>query len=380
MSGINTNLKKEYSMKKNLVVALGLTVLATPAFATKARLEALGENVNGSFIVQDNRNIFYNAAHVNTYRDLVTYEWGDTQSADSASSPRAEGGIFRTMGNLVWGVQLGNSSNISNAFRLGSGVTALEQNNIDLFVGGDAGVKWGASVAYSSSDNMAATGKQSAIRSRLGVIAGDLEAWANINISNKAESTTPPAAGSLNREFEGKLGYNLGAIYNFQGYRLFADYQSLEGESKGAVAGPLANGDISAKQLQVGAGRVARLNDRATLFTRVQYTMRDTENASFAALTGQAQCSADVAVACSKFKGSFVPVVVGMEYDATSWLALRGSLSQTIWGNQELAGTKTALDNTTAVAAGASVRFGEFSVDASLNSNNFGRVSAIYNF
>jgi hypothetical protein len=359
-------------MKRNLVVALGLTVLATPAFATKARLEALGENVNGSFIVQDNRNIFYNAAHVNTYRDLVTFEWGETQAVDAAGTPRAEGGIFRTMGNLVWGVQLGNSSNTSNAFRLGSGVVANEQNNIDLFVGGDAGVKWGASVAYSASEDMDNAGEQKAIRTRLGVIAGDIEGWANINISNSAESTTLGA-----REFDGKLGYNVGAIWNFQGYRIFGDYQSLEGESKAATNA----GDISAKQLQVGAGRITRLNDRATLFTRVQYTMRDAENAATGAIGAlNIDCSADTAVGCSEFKGSFVPVVIGMEYDATSWLVLRGSISQTIWGKQELNGTDTALDNTTAVAAGASVRFGEFAIDASLNSNYFGRVSAIYNF
>jgi len=56
-------------MKKQLTVALGLAVLATPAFASKARLQALGEDVNGSFYVNDLRNVFLNAANVNNYKD-----------------------------------------------------------------------------------------------------------------------------------------------------------------------------------------------------------------------------------------------------------------------------------------------------------------------
>ena len=52
----NVILQKGDFMKKQLTVALGLAVLATPAFATKARLQALGEDVNGSYYVNDNRN------------------------------------------------------------------------------------------------------------------------------------------------------------------------------------------------------------------------------------------------------------------------------------------------------------------------------------
>jgi len=338
-------------MKKQLTVALGLAVLATPAFASKARLQALGEDVNGSFYVNDNRNIFLNSAHVNNHKDLVTFEWGNTAAAtDATGTPRAEGGVFRAHNNMVWGLYLGSESNTSNGFRAASGVAELEENNIDLFVGGDAGVKWGANVTYSKSadDEANADANQSAIRTRFGVIAGDIEGWANINVSNKAE-------GANGNEFEGKLGYKVGAIYNMNDYRIFADYQSFDGEAKPAAGGDF---DLKSNQLQVGAGRVSKLNDKASLFTRAQVTMTKQDIEAGAAATDS--------------KSTSVPVVIGLEYDAASWLVLRSSVSQAIWGTQEVNDNKSGLAETTTVNAGATLKFGELSVDGVIGNSAAG--------
>lgn len=344
-------------MKKQLVVALGLSVLATSAFASKARLQALGEDQYGSFYVNDNRNIFYNAAQVNNHKDLVTFEWGDTSVAqDSTGTPRAEGGVFKTMGNMVYGVYLGSESNTANGFRAASGLTgvgATEENNIDLFVAGDAGVKWGANVTYSKSadDETQNDANQQAIRTRFGVIAGDIEGFANINVTNKAEDST-------GQEFKGKLGYQVGAIYNLNDYRVFAEYRSFSGEADGAV-----DGDLKASQLQVGAGRSTRLNDKATLFTKAQLTWAKSENDNGVDFGTPASCNAASALGCEEFKAMFVPVTVGLEYDATSWLVLRTSIAQTIYGSQEDADNKKPFANSTVVNAGATLKFGEMSVD-----------------
>ena len=45
-------------MKKLAIATVGLAVLSTSAHATKARLEALGQNVFGSQYLDDNRNVF----------------------------------------------------------------------------------------------------------------------------------------------------------------------------------------------------------------------------------------------------------------------------------------------------------------------------------
>src|SRR5690554_693409 len=99
-------------MKKQLTVALGLAVLATPAFASKARLMALGEDANGSFFINDNRNIFLNAAEANNHADLVTFEWGNNNGADSDTDANAEGGILYSHKNLVYGLHLGGQSTL----------------------------------------------------------------------------------------------------------------------------------------------------------------------------------------------------------------------------------------------------------------------------
>jgi hypothetical protein len=327
-------------MKKQLTVALGLAVLATPALASKARLQALGEDVNGSFYINDNRNIFLNAAQVNNHKDLVTFEWGDTvETTDATTTPRAEGGVFMSSNNLVYGLYLGSESNTSNEFRAASAVLVPEENNIDLFVGGDAGVKWGANLTYSNSakdETTAGENKQTAMRTRLGVIAGDLQAWANVNISNKAESG--------NNEFEGKLGYKVGAVYQLNNYNLFADYQNFQGEASGAV-----DGDIKLNQLQVGVARATKLNDKATLFTKVQYT--------------NAVADIEAGPAAADIKSSDVPVTIGLEYDAASWLAVRGSVGQSLWSNMKDDGDKSPMHETTVVNAGASLKFGELTVD-----------------
>src|SRR5690606_13118987 len=96
-------------MKKQIAIALGLAVVSTSAFATKARLEALGEDANGSMFISDNRNVFLNPATINYHKDFVTLEWGDTtQAVDAAETPRAEGGFFKASGNMVYGLYLGS--------------------------------------------------------------------------------------------------------------------------------------------------------------------------------------------------------------------------------------------------------------------------------
>jgi len=358
-------------MRKQLTVALGLAVLATPAFATKARLQALGEDVNGSFYVNDNRNIWLNPAQVNNHKDLVTFEWGDTNSGtahlDTAAAPRAEGGVYRNAGNLVYGLHLGGGSNTSNDFRTaaGLGATGMEDNNIDAFVGGDSGIKWGANLgyAYTHKDETPAGGEdahQESLRARGGIVAGDLQAFGVLSLINTATDT----AGA---EFAGDIGYSLGATYALQGNTLFANWgqNKAEGESVGGT-----RSDIELRQVELGAGRITRLNDRANFFSRISYTDTKAENEGGATAFGSGSCATAFALGCSKYKSITVPVVLGLEIEATSWLTFRGSVAQSVWSKEQDRDNDRPIRNTAVVNAGATLKFGELSVDGMIGNTN----------
>ncbi len=356
-------------MKTQLTLALGLAVLAAPAFASKARLQALGEDNYGSQYINDNRNIWLNAAQVNNHKDLVTYEFGTENTADDASSPRGEGGVFKTMGNMVYGVQMGAASSTGNGLRLASGLTgANETNNLDVFVGGDAGMKWGANLGYARGANeVRADGASTeSMRTRLGVIMGDLQVYANVNLINNAKGTDATAD-----KFEGDLGYQVGVIQAWDGNSVFADYRSFDAESTSSGT----KEDISLSQLQVGIGRVERLNDKTNLFLKASYVMGEVENdRNVGSAFGTAGCDATV-LACEEYSTSQLPVVVGLETEAASWLTLRASVSQVVWGSEEDKKNERSITDSTSINAGATLKFGELSVDGVIGNNAAGGVT-----
>ena len=348
-------------MRKQLTVVLGLAVLSTPAFATKARLQALGEDIYGSFYVNDNRNVFLNPAQVINHKDLVTFEWGQNGATDSVTTPKAEGGIYKAGGNLVYGVHLGAANNFANLFRSNTGlVNNGEENNIDLFVGGDTGLKWGVNVGYANTekDETAADAEAKSLRTRLGVIMGDTQVYGNINIVNEAEGVN---AGAQSVEFEGKLGFGVGAIQAWNGTSLFVDFKKLDAEGEVAGAG---SEDMSLQQIQAGIARVTVLNDKTNLFTRASFVQTKAENdltgGAFAAVPG---CNRFNPLACAEYDSMQVPVVLGLEAEATEWLTLRGSITQVVWGSEEDATNERGIRNSTGVNAGATLKFGELSVD-----------------
>lgn len=355
-------------MKKQLIVALGLAVLATPAFATKARLEALGEDNFGSYYIQDNRNIFLNSATLNNHKDFITFELGaaltnatNAATQDVAASPRAEGGFAKSHGNFVYGVHFGNTTPTTALFR--SKVTGgQEKNPIDVFIAGDAGVKWGVSVGYESYDGSSGTGdnriSSNALRTRLGVIAGDMEALAVISLKGDVHNRVDET------RMEGKSSYLLGVGYLLNNYKLFAEWTNAEAE----FGTGNTNEDIEFNRIRLGVGRAERINDRATLFAKVMVEQRTLDDSSNAA-AGGASVDTDTTT---------LPLTVGLEYDAASWLQLRASVIHNVWGTEERDfGTPVSqkLDSSVAntqVRAGASLKFGEFAVDGLISTTNSG--------
>jgi hypothetical protein len=370
-------------MKKIIGLVAGLAVVTAPAFASKARLQALGEDLSGSFFIDDNRNIFRNAALLNNYGDLVTYEWGDNNIAldDSGANaglgaladkqgPRGEGGVFFKQGSYVYGVQLGDVSNDSHLFRAAALTTANinaanEQNNISFWLAGESSVKWGASLVYSKAENDAATAataqrSSDAMRLRLGLAATNWEGFASINLGNEVEN------GDRSRKFKGDLGYQVGGIYKLDSSNtVWAVWRKLEGEEK------VAKNDLMLDSKEIGWGRVEKMNDKMTAYLKASVNMLETENEASTGVFGGATCASGAAslLGCDEYSSTRVPVVVGMEVRATEWLSLRGSLGQNLYGVEEDKNKERSIAGSTIVSAGASFHLGSFDIDGMIGNN-----------
>ncbi len=349
-------------MKKTLVIA-GLAVLSTSAFASKARMEALGQG-SYSYYLNDSRSVFLNPAALNDMKNYVVTEWGVGQVADSSTAPRAEGGFFREMGSFAYGLYLGNNGDTRTT--TGAAATFLDhQNAMDLMLAGDMGVKWGARVHYANSKDEATntiTRKNSAFGLSLGVTSGDLEGYANLALSDKSEGAK--VAGDM---WERKPGMQIGGSYKMSGMTFFADYSSTNEEVTAATGSTLATaaggtftpgtaGKITHKtsDMTFGAARVHEVNPGARIITDAQLVLSSDEVSGSVTTTQN-----------GKVKSTTLPVTLGMEADATSWLVVRGNVHQNVilGSSKSIAGKTTTIANSTTVDAGATLNFGKLKVD-----------------
>ena len=354
-------------MKKTLVIA-GLALLSTNAFASKARLEALeGYNGAASLYISDKGNIFRNAATINTHKNFVVTEWGAAATAtDTVGAPRAEGGFFKDAGSLAYGLYFGRDAN--NDTRPAAYLD--QDNSLDLVIGGDAGLQWGARLHYSNGkdETAAVKKKQSAFGLGLGVVMGAAEGYANIDLSDKSEGGA--AAGD---EWKQKPSFTIGGSYAWSGYTFFGQFNNGKSEEKVGTA----TTTNKTTAFTVGAGRVMEINPTARVI--MDASLDYTKNT----------------IPASKTTTMGLPVTVGFEADATSWLTLRGSVGQNVILNSNKVEntpgttTKSTVANTTTVKAGASLMFGKLAIDGSigtmatgtLNTDNLlSRAGVTYNF
>ncbi len=363
-------------MKKTLVIA-GLAVLSTSAFASKARMEALGQG-SYSYYLSDSRSVFLNPASLNDMKNYIVTEWGTgltaagAVQADTATTPRAEGGFFREMGSFAYGLYLGNNG---PARTYTSSATFLDhQNAMDLMLAGDMGMKWGARLHYANSKNEGTFDtKNSALGLGLGLSHGDMEAYTNITLSDKSEGAK--VAGDV---WKRKPGFQVGGSYKWSGMTFFADYNSTNEEVTAATGSDLTNvlgigaNSIAAgttvthktSDITVGAARVHEVNPGARIMTDAKLVLGSDEIAG-SLLTAKN----------GKVKTTTLPVTIGMEADATSWLTLRGNVHQNVilGSTKSIAGKSSTIANSTTVDAGATLNFGKLKMDGSIGTTGASR-------
>ena len=361
-------------MKKQLTLALGLAVLATPAFASKARLMALGEDANGSFFINDNRNIFLNAAEANNHADMVTFEFGNSNTADDNSTAgdanaNAEGGALMGHKNFVYGVHLGRNTNFQNTANANN--LYAPSNAIDLFLAGDAGFKWGANLTYVNSKNDThdwsdgttdVTGKADgqAIDLNLGATFGNAAVYVKGGLTGDGKTQIDPTGTSeYKAKFKRDNELEVGGSYKLNSYTIFGQVGMDEYTVKG---GPQKD-TLENMFYTIGAARTERLSDKTMMFVKLAGVVSNSEVKEAGVKT--------------KTDTMAVPVSIGFEHDATSWLVLRGSVAQNLWSDQDekTSGQKKenrTLASSTSVNAGATLKLGDFNVDGLIGTGNTG--------
>jgi len=369
-------------MKKIMMIGSALLVLSSSVFATEARLLALGmkETDNeGMYYIQDGRNIFLNSAYVNNYADQLVTEYGGagrvlnglaTATTDAVYNAKAQGGFFKKYGEMVYGFYYGNESNTSSLLRVlgtadttGNKMLQTADNQIDLFIAGDAGLKWGANLLYSNGkDEGTLQSKDTAVTTRLGLIGSNWDAHANVSLASKSEMVS--ATGT--QAFKGKLGLHVGGSYEAGAGRAFGYIKnySWEQENTGSTT---IKGSFTSYYLGYGSDMTVNTSDKII----ASVALRKTDiNVKFAS--------------ASTVHLFAIPLTLGYEAKANDWLTLRGSIVQNLYGKKDNGNlTSTSLNptarvvvaatygtsgkgtiaNSTEVNAGATIALGQVSID-----------------
>lgn len=311
-------------MKKMISLAALSLVVSAPAYASKARLQALQK----AEFLKDIQTIFVNPAHLNALNGQMTVEFG---GSTNGSNPKAEGGIFSDAFGGNTGLYLGHLSETQQDLR---DLTSYEnQNNpIDIFY---AKNNWGASLSVSNHDDKTTDVEEKSVGLRFGMDNGNNEFFASIEAISTAEN-----AGD---EFKGAPYVNLGYEQEFGTNYFFAKFNWGAGENE--VGGVKTDID----DLGAEVGIISRRITNVYYGTSLSYAKRE-YGQDISALT--------------------LPVFIGVEADLTSWAVLRASITQSVLISQTKDETQTAPDNgkivnknDTTVAAGVGIKYNKFTLD-----------------
>lgn len=354
-------------MKSTLLLA-ALTMAAAPAFASKARLDALQDAAH----LSDVQHMFERPYEVTNHGELATFEFG-------AAGAKAEGGFIRQVGGegSYLGFYLGRKpsalTTIVDAVAASGAAGAAAatafnstlDNGFNVVYGSKAGdITWGANLYYLSSNKKTAltvgaplgdaTDRKANVAGvSFGAEAGQWEANAVVGLMGESKF----ASSTLGDDVSLKSNMNLllRGAYKMDTMYYYAQY-GMTG-AKLDVAGN--DSKIEGNDIRIGLVNTHK-KDGVDFFYGVAYKM-----------TTQKSNDGD-----DKVETSSLPVIVGVEAEAASWLVFRGSITQNVLlGSTKtttggVAGDSDTISANNTVAAGAGLKFGKFTMDGVLKAGS----------
>lgn len=363
-------------MKNLLTIAIVLSSVS--AFATRARVTALGNSPHLIDVAQSSPDQVFGLG------DSLTIESGLTAVATPAAAntnKNAEGTLYKSLGAGKLGLVLGHQDALVYSLRTAaSAAPALaaikgQQNPLEVsYSMALADMVGSAGIIYSNYNDKVANEKESTMGVRVGVSNSMFYGNLKLIAADKYEITT----GGNTEEYKGKMGIDLKGGMNF-------------GETLSAHANIVSTGaKISSAGTDVADVEVMNISVKV-----VDAVKKDGNNFFYGA--GLSTTSSKEKLGDSKSSTLNLPLIIGLEATATSWLTLRASVSQDVLLSNEKtenAGTVASETNpglnTTKYAAGASLAFNKVSIDGTLTNGAsqqaingtdlLGTVGLTYNF
>jgi hypothetical protein len=346
-------------MKKILVVVVALASMN--AFATRARVNALGNSPH----LMDTQTVYGNPADMMMMGDYVTMESGTT--AGGAQNANAEGMVTRSMGDAKMGLSLGHQSKNASLWGLRQALTlggfpsrtatvGNQQNPVELSYGmKSADMAWGATLVYSNyNDKTALAEKESSAGLRGGLRMGALDAKVGLGLLNTYENAT-------DGKYKGTLGVSASVGYAMDNLYVYGGTEMAGFKAENATSVEFAKYSLTA--FNVGAIS-SHKKDGSEFFygAAIEKTDSKLETTPDSTLSTKTSTLA-------------LPITMGLEVDAATWLTLRGSVTQKTIINSskreanETLGTpaETAPGvNSTSASVGAGLKWNQLTLDGSL--------------
>lgn len=380
-------------MRQLLVIAIALA--SVNAFASRARMNALGNNVQ----LIDTQTVLTNPADMMFIGDYANIESGTTATTTFQSN--TEGTITRSYGNSKFGLTLGYQSKNASAFSNSAGTPGLRYAASAVFWGelfkaaGQANAAadaLGNAVGLGTSDLVGAgagnvvgiKGQQNPVNIHYGTkiddwaVAGTL-VYSNYNDkqANEKESSSGLRFGARNDVWDAKLGIGLGNTFE----TATAKFSGTAGYSAGVgykMDDMYFNGNFETAgfKLEKNGTETVKLDYTAIALAAIKNHKTEGGNLFYGVTLTQDERKFKVGAPVNsdiKQTALALPIVVGFEADAASWLTLRGSITQkTLINSSKVeAGSTTSSekapgDNSTIAAVGAGLKFNKLTVDGSL--------------
>jgi hypothetical protein len=347
------------------LLTLALILASTSAFATRARINALGSAAH----LVDVSTVYGNPSDMMSLTgDSLTIESGKTFTTagnpDAISATTLNGGaeglLIRSMGDAKFALSLGHAD--ANIFALRSDAkarnaavaTVRQQNPLEVSYGmktGDMSVA--GTLVYSNFENKKAgfEQKENSMGLKLGATGSNWTGALLVGLTDKWSNGT-------SADYTAKTSINVTG-----GYDVMSDLYVYGGLSTGGYKSTVASATVTDYDIMtVNVGALSKIKKDANEFF---YGI---------GLTYSSEKEKANSAAEQTIKQTHLPLIIGLEAEANSWLTLRGSVTQNLLlvdsSKDETTGTTNSETNpglnTTTLAAGAGLKFNKVSVDGSI--------------